>query len=66
MLTLEEIRQMDLAQLNKEVLKLKQELLKMKLSTSAAQSKETHKLKELRRQIAWIETVKTELSKAAK
>jgi len=66
MMTIAEIRQMDAGQLAKEITKEKQELLKLKLQTSAAQSKETHKLKELRRHIARMQTVKTELTKSAK
>lgn len=65
MMTTAEIRQMDASQLAKEITKEKQELLKLKLQTGAAQSKETHKIKALRRQIARMETVKTELAKKA-
>jgi large subunit ribosomal protein L29 len=57
-----DIRQMDVAALSKEIAKQKQELLKMKLQTGTAQSKETHKLKDLRRQIARMQTVQKELS----
>lgn len=60
-----DIKQMDIAELTKEIAKLKQELLKMKLQTGTAQSKETHKLKELRKTIARMQTVKNELSKSA-
>ena len=60
-----DIKQMDLADLSKEIAKQKQELLKMKLQTGTAQSKETHKLKELRKLIARMQTVKKELSKSA-
>ena len=65
-MTTAEIRQMDVAQLSKEITKEKQELLKMKLQTGSAQSKETHKLKDLRRHIARMQTIKNELSKSAK
>ncbi len=64
MTTIEEIKQMDLNQLGREITKEKQELLKLKLQTGAAQSKETHKLKGLRRHIARMQTIRTSLSKS--
>lgn len=65
-MTTAEIRQLDREQLGKEISKEKQELLKLKLVTGSAQSKETHKVRILRRQIARMQTVKNELSKSAK
>jgi ribosomal protein L29 len=58
MMTFEEISALDLASLNKELAKSHQELLKMKLHTGDQSSKETHKLKELRKHIARMETAK--------
>lgn len=65
-MTTAEIRQMDREQLTKEIAKQKQEYHKLKLQTGSAQSKETHKLKEIRRHIARMQTIKDELSKSAK
>lgn len=58
MMTFEEISSLDLANLNKELTKSRQELLRMKLQTGEQSSKETHKLKELRKHIARMETAK--------
>lgn len=55
----EEISSLDAASLSKELAKARQELLKMKLHTGDQSSKETHKLKELRKHIARMETAKT-------
>lgn len=54
----QEISSLDSAALSKELAKSRQELLKMKLSTGDQSSKETHKLKELRKHIARMETAK--------
>jgi len=58
-MTFDEIKSMDKAALDKELAKSRQELLKMKLQTGDQSSKETHKVKELRKHIARMETAKT-------
>lgn len=65
MLTLEEIQQFSLDELNKEIAKHEQELLKMKLMTHAGNSKETSQLKLLRKTLARMKTCQTKLSKSA-
>lgn len=59
-----EIHNLSAADLSKELSKSQAELLKAKLKTSSKESKETHKLKSLRKHIARLKTVKA-LSKAA-
>jgi len=67
MTTFQEISSLDSSALGKELAKARQELLKMRLSTGNQSSKETHKLKELRKHIARMETAKTaESSKITK
>ena len=61
MLKLEEIKQMDEAAINGEIEKMQHELLKMKLQVASGQSKETSKVKELRKTIARLKTVKKSL-----
>ncbi len=58
MTTYQEISQLDSATLDKDLAKARQELLKMKLLTGDQSSKETHKLRELRKHIARMETAK--------
>lgn len=60
MLTLEEIRQMSPEELASEIAKTQHELLKTRLQTQSGQSKETSRLKALRRTIARLNTVKKE------
>lgn len=60
-----EIRNLGAAELNKELAKSQQEMLKLKLKTISRESKETHKLSELRKHIARLQTIKNQLSKAA-
>jgi len=63
MLKLEEIRQMNLSERNKEIARLQQELLKTKLLTNSGQSKETSQLKTLRKTIARLKTINKESQK---
>ena len=60
-----DIRQLSPTEISKEIAKNKHELLKMKLQTGISQSKETHKLRDLRKLIARLQTIKQELSKSA-
>ncbi len=65
MMTLDEIRNISAAELEKEIASKKQELLKLKIQTGSGQSKETGKISELRKTIARMQTVKKELTKSA-
>lgn len=62
-MTIEEMRKMSSAELDKEIAKLKMDLLKSKLQTSSQNSKETHLLRQLRQHIARLQTVKNESNK---
>jgi ribosomal protein L29 len=57
-MTLEEIKNLAPAELDKEIAKNKHELLQTRIQVSSGQSKETSKLKQLRKLIARLETVK--------
>lgn len=59
-MTVAEMRKMSLTEIDKEIAKCKMDLLKMKLQTTAQNSKETHILKELRQHVAKLQTVKNE------
>lgn len=58
MITLDELKHMTEKELLEEYKKSKLELLKLRLRVSARQNKETSKLKELRKYIARIKTLK--------
>jgi ribosomal protein L29 len=60
MIKASEIRTMDKADLSKEIAAKKMEYVKAKMSTVSGNSKETHKLKTLRKEIARLQTVKNE------
>lgn len=60
-----EIRNLSAADLNKELSKSQAELVKSKLKTISKESKETHKVKSLRKHVARLQTAKVALSKAA-
>ncbi len=61
---IDEIRNMSVAELDKEISRNKHELLQLKIQTSSGQSKETSKLAQLRKLIAQMQTVKKELTKS--
>lgn len=63
-MTYEEIKVLPLAELEKEIAKGEQELLKLKIHTSSGQSKETSKLSDLRKMLARMKTVKKDLLKS--
>jgi len=58
MLPLEDLRKLNVKELEEEVNKSKIELLKLRLSVAARQNKETSKLKDLRKYVARINTIK--------
>lgn len=66
MLKIEDIKQMSLEEIEKELTKNRHELLKSKIEVHSNQSQKTSRLKELRTDIARLETVKTELINKAK
>lgn len=61
MLTIQELRQLPAKDLNDELERVSREYLKMKMDVEEGFAKSTHKAKTLRRQIARIRTVETEL-----
>ncbi len=63
---LEDIKQMSVEELDKELAKCRHNLLKAKIQTHSDQSQKTHSLKDLRITIARLETVKKELTLSAK
>ena len=56
MLTPEEIKKIDPAELHKELQKARHELVKVKMKLIDQSSKEIHKLREIKRYIAQIQT----------
>jgi ribosomal protein L29 len=62
---IDEIRNMSVTELEKEISRNKHELLQLKIQTSSGQSKETSKISQLRKLIARMQTVKNELTKSA-
>lgn len=60
MLTKQELRQLGEKQVHEEVAKLSQELMQVKMNILSGSSKETHRLKLLKRQIARLKTMSTE------
>jgi ribosomal protein L29 len=64
MMTKEEIKALPLNELEKEIGKSKQDLLKLKIQTGTGQSKETSKISVLRKMIAQMQTAKTALIKS--
>lgn len=57
MITFEELKHLNERELNEELRKSKIDLLKIRLAVAAKQSKETSKLKALRKYIARIKTI---------
>lgn len=55
---LDELRKMNEKELEEELVKAKTDLLKLRFAVSTRQSKETSKLKELRKYIARMKSVK--------
>lgn len=65
MLTLEDIRQMDIEEIEKNLTKNRHDLLKAKIEIHSSQSQKTSMLKALRVTVARLQTVKNELIKAS-
>ena len=61
MLTKDEIKNLDRANLDKEISQAHQDLFQLKAKISNQSSKETHKSKQLKRHIARLETAKNQL-----
>lgn len=66
MLKTEDIKQMSIEEIEKELTKNRHELLKSKIEVHSNQSQKTSRLKELRKDIARLETEKTKLNNQAK
>lgn len=58
MITLDELKRLNLKELAEELKKAKIDLLKLRLAVASRQSKETSKLKELRKYVARMKTLK--------
>ena len=63
---MEEIINMSEVELSKEVAKSQHDLLKLKLQTGAGQSKETSKVRLLRKHVARLQTARTAKLKSTK
>lgn len=63
MITLEELRKLSEKELDSELVKTSQDLLKLRLGISVKQSTETDKIKRLKRYVARIRTLKNFLKK---
>lgn len=59
-MTVKEIRELSLEDLNAKVVELKQELFNLKLQKALNQLQNTAKIKEVRREIARLKTIATE------
>lgn len=59
MIELEELKHMTVKELEEEIQKSKFDLLKLRMAVASRQSKDTVKLKTLRRYIARIKTIKS-------
>jgi len=63
---LEELRSKSVAELNQELVAAKKELFNLRFQNATNQLENTSRIKEVRRNIARIQTVISELSKASK
>lgn len=63
MLTIQELRQLPAKDLKDELERISREYLKKKMDVEGGFAKETHRAKQLRRQIARIRTIETEIKK---
>lgn len=63
---LEELRSKSVAELNQELVAAKKELFNLRFQNATNQLDNTSRIKEVRRNIARIQTVISELSKASK
>jgi len=61
MLTINELRQLPTKDLHEELQRVSREYLKIKMDVEGGFAKESHKAKQLRRQIARIQTIQKEI-----
>ncbi len=62
MKTIKELRKLELKKLIEELKKHQSELFKVKFAVNNGQSKNTHKIREYKKQIAKIKTIITQIS----
>lgn len=63
MLTIQELRQLPVKDLQEELERISREYLKKKMDVEEGFAKETHRAKQLRRQIARIRTIENEIQR---
>lgn len=59
-MTIEEMRKLDTAELNKKIIESKDELFKLRMEQANGTLRETHKIHDLRKTIARLKTVLNE------